>query len=69
MLMKNNRGSLYAFWSIAILLCLIISIFSVIFASCSGGKAEKAPVGTREPVNTEEPADTDEPGGGDEGQQ
>lgn len=67
--MKNKKSGLYAFWSVAILLCLIFAMFSLIFASCSGGKGEKAPANTREPVNTEEPANTDEPSGGDGGQQ
>ncbi|MCD7845764.1 MAG: hypothetical protein LUG57_07945 [Oscillospiraceae bacterium] len=38
---SKTRNSFYSLWSMAILLCLALSIFVLLFASCSkGGTAE-----------------------------
>lgn len=45
---KTNRNALYSFWSAAIIICLVLAVFAVIFASAAGngGKTEKQPAGT-----------------------
>lgn len=55
---KMNRNSMYSLWSGAIIVCLVLAVFAVIFASASGnsGKAqtpvETAPVAESTPTPT-----------------
>ncbi len=40
---KKTKDSFYSLWTLAILLCLALSVFALLFASCSkGGTAETA---------------------------
>lgn len=55
---KMNRNSMYSLWSGAIIVCLVLAVFAVIFSSASGnsGKAqtpvETAPVAESTPTPT-----------------
>jgi hypothetical protein len=66
--MKSKNSSLYTLWSLAIVVCVIMSFFALIFASCAkGGKTDdvQTPSDTLK-VDTEtptEPAESLEPQG------
>lgn len=71
--MKVNKNLLYTFWSAAIILCVLVSLFSLGFAACSGprdrGKEpdfsiETAPpdeAPSKEPPKDEKPSDETPP--------
>lgn len=52
---KSDRG--YAFWSVAIIICCLLALFSLFFASCSGKTAEPSP--STAPEQGDDPAVTD----------
>lgn len=56
---KTNRNAMYSFWSAAIIVCLVLAVFSVIFASAigNGGRTAKQPAGTT-PVAASTPTPT-----------
>lgn len=78
--MKFKKSSLYTLWSAAIIICVLVSFFALIFASCTKVKdrtsdpadaTDKLPVETDSlPLETEPPAsqpgNTEQPGGTDE---
>lgn len=56
---KTNRNAMYSFWSAAIIICLVLAVFAVIFASAAGNDsrttkqpAETAPVAEATPTPT-----------------
>ena len=66
--MKFKKSQLYTMWSGAIIICVLVSMFALIFASCSHGEKQPDPTPkqtisvedeTPEPVNTPAPAETD----------
>lgn len=56
---KTNRNSMYSFWSAAIIICLVLAVFAVVFASAVGndGRTTKQPDETA-PVVESTPAPT-----------
>lgn len=67
--MNNRNNILYSFWSAALIVCLVLAVFAVIFASVLGNHGSKAstaavtpaPAQTVEPVVSEAP---EKPGAG-----
>ena len=47
---KSNKDSLYMMWSLAIVLCVILSFFALFFASCSKGEDSGKTSGKEVPV-------------------
>lgn len=64
--MNQRRNTFYTFWAAAIALAVALSIFALIFASCSGGssEADPSPAGGMTAVDAEEteaPAEETQP--------
>ena len=50
---KTNKNSMYSFWSAAIIICLVLAVFAVIFASAAGNSGKTAtPVETAPAIET-----------------
>lgn len=57
---KNDSG--YFFWSAAIIICSILALFSLMFASCSKSAADPSPsADTTEPATSGDPAQSGDP--------
>lgn len=64
--MKANKNNLYLMWSLAIILCMLMSLFALIFTSCAKSDGTRLKDnGKKLPVSDEqtpEPDQTDDPG-------
>jgi lysophospholipase L1-like esterase len=67
---KNKSSTMYVFWSVAIIGCLALVLFALLFSSCSkGGETPSAqesaavtdPAGTQNPDATQDPNATQSP--------
>ncbi|MEG1633049.1 MAG: GDSL-type esterase/lipase family protein [Oscillospiraceae bacterium] len=50
---KNKSGTMYIFWSVAIVACLLLVLFALLFSSCSKGGEAKASPSPTQPAVTE----------------
>ncbi|NCB51826.1 MAG: SGNH/GDSL hydrolase family protein [Clostridia bacterium] len=62
---QNRKNTMYIFWSGAIVICLGLVLFALLFSSCTkGGEAAASPT----PSESTEPSDNVESGGTDSGE-
>lgn len=59
---QNRKNTVHVFWSGAIILCLVLVLFSLLFASCTKGGATGTP--TPDPTENTLPSDNGEGGTG-----
>lgn len=61
---KKKTGGMYIFWSAAIVLCLLLVLFSLLFSSCSDGgpRPSDPPEQTGEPAPPDDPNNSADPG-------
>ena len=50
--MNNKNNTLYSFWSAALILCLVLAVFAVIFASVVGNRPSASAAATPTPAYT-----------------
>jgi hypothetical protein len=56
----NRKNTIYFFWAIAIIACLVLVVFALLFSSCSKGTGEPSP--TSAPIESAEPSDSGQAG-------
>lgn len=61
---KKNTGLFYVFWSAAIILCILLVVFSIIFASCNAEPEPDTETENPAPVSDGLDPDATEPPGG-----
>ena len=68
--MKANKNNLYLMWSLAIILCMLMSLFALIFTSCARSDGTRIKDNDKtlsiDDEQTPEPEQTDDPGQGGE---
>lgn len=67
--MKTNKNSFYMIWSLAIVLCMLFSVFALFFTSCAKPDAAGDKPGTdnKLPINDEQDPAPEQPGGTEPG--